>query len=174
MTYRIAFPIVVLMAATGCGGGGTTGPTANALNYNESVSSSRSVSENDASERSRRGGPLYVTKECSAYEAKPNQLCTITSSNVPEITVGSTVVYKDGAVGALVDTDLVLHAAGPGNNTAFGHVVLDLATGRGVVTFAGGTGKFQRFFARVDVTPLGWPNFAWDGRYVFRGNRAED
>ena len=174
MTYRIAFPLVALMAVAGCGGSGTTGPTTNALNYNETALSSRNASANDERASSRRGGPLHVTKECHEYSAQPGQHCTITSSNVPEITVGSRVVYEDGAVGTSVDTDIILYAAGPGNNTAFGHVVLDLGTGRGVVTFAGGTGKFQRFYARVDVSPLGWPNFAWDGRYVFRGNRAED
>src|SRR5687767_6373236 len=105
MTYRIAFPLVALMAVAGCGGSGTTGPTTSALNYNETASSSRNASENDQRASSRRGGPLHVTKECHEYSAQPGQHCTITSSNVPEITVGSRAVYKDGAVGASLDTD---------------------------------------------------------------------
>jgi hypothetical protein len=35
------------------------------------------------------------------------------------------------------------------------------------VTLSGGTGEFRWLHARVDVTPLGWPNFAWDGTYDF-------
>jgi hypothetical protein len=172
MTYRIALPVVALLVATGCNGSGTTGPTSSSFSAAGSAASSRNASANDQRASSRHGGPLRVTKECSEYSGGPGQHCTITSSNLPEITVGSRVVYEDGAVGATVDTDLILYAAGPGNNTAFGHVVLDLATLRGVVTFAGGTGKFERFYARIDVSPLGWPNFAWDGRYVFRGKTA--
>jgi hypothetical protein len=26
---------------------------------------------------------------------------------------------------------------------------------------------FRRFNASVDVSPLGWPDFAWDGPYSF-------
>ena len=49
-----------------------------------------------------------------------------------------------------MDTDLVLD--GPGNNDAYGHVVLNLPTGTGVVTFSGGTGRFSGFHASVAVT----------------------
>jgi len=43
-----------------------------------------------------------------------------------------------------------------------------LSTGYGTVTFDGGTGQFTHFHAaQIDVTPLGFPNWAWDGSYSF-------
>jgi hypothetical protein len=38
-----------------------------------------------------RGGDLYVTKECSEYKGLAGDFCTITSSNLEEIVVGSKV-----------------------------------------------------------------------------------
>jgi len=61
---------------------------------------------------------------------------------------------------------------GPGNNVAFGHVVLDLASGQGVVTISGGTGKFTWLQASVVVSRLIRPNWAWDGTYSF-GNKGD-
>jgi hypothetical protein len=113
-----------------------------------------------------RSGELHVTKECSVFAGQAGGFCTITSSNVKAIPVGSKVIYKDAAGASVLDTDVVLYA-GPGNS-AFGHVILDLSTGYGTVTFDGGTGQFTHFHAtQVDVTPLGWPNWAWDGSYSF-------
>ena len=115
---------------------------------------------------SPRTGYLHVTKECSEYTLAAGGFCTITSSNVKAIPVGAKVIYKDAAGASGIDTDIVLYA-GPGNS-AFGHVVLDLNTGYGTVTFDGGTGRFTHFHASAaDVTPLGWPNWAWDGDYSF-------
>jgi hypothetical protein len=115
-----------------------------------------------------RSGALHVTKECSAYTLLAGSYCTITSSNLKQIEVGSRVVYATAAGATSLDSDLILDLPGPGNNIAFGHVVLSLVTGTGVVTFSGGTGKFTKFHARVVVSPLGWPNWAWDGTYSFR------
>jgi len=118
---------------------------------------------------SPRSGDLHVTKECHEYEGKAGQHCTITSSNIPEIKVGTPVVYASDAgvpTPGWLKSDLIID--GPGNNNAYGHVVLDLSTGTGVVTFSGGTGEFKHFYAqKIDVSPLGWPNFAWDGTYSF-------
>jgi hypothetical protein len=167
MKYRIAFPLLALLAAGGCNGKDATSPSANA------VSSSAAGARASDDENSPRSGALHVTKECSQYTAQAGSFCTITSSNLKAITYGSKVVYEKGAVGALVDTDLILYAAGRGNNTAFGHAVVNLGTGTGVVTFSGGTGQFKGFHARVDVTPLGWPNFAWVGTYWFSENDGD-
>jgi hypothetical protein len=118
---------------------------------------------------SKRSGPLHVTKECSEYPpGLAGAFCTITSSNIPEIKPGSKVIYASAAgdpIPGQLNSDLVID--GPGNNNAYGHVVLDLTTFTGVVTLSGGTGEFRWLHARVDVTPLGWPNFAWDGTYDF-------
>jgi len=121
-----------------------------------------------------RSGALHVTKECSQYAGLAGQYCTITSSNIPAIKVGSKVVYASAAgdpTPGQLNSDLIID--GPGNNTAYGHVVLDLSTFTGVVTFSGGTGEFRWFHARAIVSPLGWPNFAWDGTYSFTGSDDE-
>jgi hypothetical protein len=128
------------------------------LDYQSGSSTARAASP--------RSGALHVTKECSEYTLQAGSFCTITSSNVKAIPVGSKVIYKDAAVYPRLDTDIVL-STGPGNS-AYGHVVLNLATGVGTVTFYGGTGQFRHFHAsQVDVTPLGYPVWAWDGAYSF-------
>lgn len=114
-----------------------------------------------------RSGALHVTKECSTYTGHAGDICTITSSNLGEIEVGSTIKYASDAVGAALDTDVRLDPPGPGNNAAFGHCTLSLATGVGVCSFSGGTGKFTWFQASIAVSYLGGPNFAWDGTYSF-------
>lgn len=116
-----------------------------------------------------RSGDLHVTKECSAYTGTAGGYCTITSSNLAAIAVGSRVIYEQALTYPTLDTDIVLDLPGPGNNMAFGHVHLDLLTGLGAVTFTGGTGKFTWFNASVAVTPnpaeaFGW---SWDGTYAF-------
>ena len=114
-----------------------------------------------------RSGALHVTKECSQYTGLAGGFCTITSSNLKQIEVGSRVVYASAAGATSLDSDLYLDPPGPGNNIAFGHVVLDFATSRGVVTFSGGTGKFTWLEASVVVSHLGGRNWAWDGTYSF-------
>jgi hypothetical protein len=118
---------------------------------------------------SPRSGALHVTKECSAYTGLAGSYCTITSSNVQAIKVGSRVVYAS-AVGdptpGVLNSDLVID--GPGNNAAFGHVVLNFATQTGVVTFSGGTGEFTGFHAGpIAVACPSLPNCSWDGPYSF-------
>jgi hypothetical protein len=117
---------------------------------------------------SPRSGPLHVTKECSAYTHLAGGYCTITSSNLAAIPVGSKVIYEQALVGTVLETDVTLDPPGPGD-VAFGHVHLDLVSKVGVATFTGGTGKFTGFSASVAVTldtgvPFGWK---WDGTYSF-------
>ena len=112
-----------------------------------------------------RSGDLHVTKECSAYKGLAGDICTITSSNLEEIEVGSKVVYAQAAGAGSLDTDIVLDA-GDGN-TGAGHVVLDLGAGSGVATFSGGTGKFSGFEARVDVSADAAGLWHWEGTYSF-------
>jgi hypothetical protein len=119
---------------------------------------------------------LHVTKECSEYKGLPGSFCTITSSNLKQIEVGSRVVYANALVDGKLDSDLILDPPGPGNNIAFGHVTLDLTTtpARGLVTFSGGTGKFRHFQATVVVSLLnGGPDWNWDGPYSF-SDRDDD
>ena len=50
---------------------------------------------------------------------------------------------------------------------AFGHVHLDLASGSGLVTFAGGTGVFTWFHGTSPVSYLGGVDWGWGGTYSF-------
>src|SRR5436190_1036832 len=83
------------------------------------------------SESSPRSGALHVTKECSQYTRLAGGFCTITSSNLKDIEVGTRVVYAVASGATVLNSDVTLDPPGPGNNVAFGHVVLDLASGQG-------------------------------------------
>ena len=118
---------------------------------------------------SPRSSNLHVTKECSKFTGAAGGFCTITSSNLNAIKAGSRVVYASAAgdpTPGFLNTDLVID--GPGSNTAYGHVVLDLSTRTGVVTFSGGTGTFTHFHTGpiVVACPVP-PNCSWDGPYSF-------
>jgi hypothetical protein len=121
-----------------------------------------------ASEGSSHVRDLHVTKECSAYTHLAGGYCTITSSNLAAIPVGSKVIYEHDLVGLVLDTDITLDPPGKGA-VAFGHVHLDLVAKAGTAVFTGGTGKLTGFHASVAVTPnpgvpFGWK---WDGTYSF-------
>ena len=115
-----------------------------------------------------RSEALHVTKECSQYTFDAGSFCTITSSNLNAIRVGSRVVYASAAnlAAGVLDSDLMID--GPGNNSAFGNVVLDLSTLTGVVTFTDGTGEFTHFHAGpITVACPAFPDCSWDGPYSF-------
>jgi hypothetical protein len=131
----------------------------------------RGTAEMDAPGRS---GALHVTKECSQYTRLAGGFCTITSSNLKAIEVGTRVVYAVASGPTVLNSDVVLDPPGPGHSVAFGHVVLDLATGQGMVTIWGGTGKFARLHARAVVSRLIRPNWAWDGTYSFSNKGDAD
>jgi hypothetical protein len=116
---------------------------------------------------SPRSGSLQVSKVCSPQTPPALSFCTITSSSLDAIEVGSKVVYLQPAGPTALDSDVRL-VVGPGN-VAFGHVHLPFPVGPGVVTFSGGTGKFTWFQANVVVTRdftvfRGW---FWNGTYSF-------
>ena len=115
-----------------------------------------------------RSGALHLVAECSQYTGLADSFCTITSSNVRAITVGSRVVYLQPAGTTSLDSDIVL-VVGPGNY-ALGHVTLDFAAGAGTVTIRGGTGHFTSFHAKATVSALGGPEWAWVGTYRFGGH----
>jgi hypothetical protein len=119
---------------------------------------------------SGRSGLLQVDKECSEYQGQPGDFCTITSSNLSEITPGAKVFYTQpaGIPAGMLDTNVLLDA-GDGSR-AIGRCTLDFATGRGLCTFSDGTGDFAGFNARVKVTPPGFEgdDWHWRGTYGFR------
>jgi hypothetical protein len=116
---------------------------------------------------SARSGHLHVTKECSAYDYTAGSYCTITFSNLAVIAVGTRVYYDQpaGIPAGMLDSNVLL-SAGTGN-WAVGRCTLDASTGLGLCTFSDGTGRFAGFHARVDVSYLGGPNYAWNGTYSF-------
>ena len=159
------------LAAAGCadGPGSPTRPSANAAASSLSPAASGNVALSVPAS-SPRSGALHVTKECSKYHGLAGEICTITSSNLDAIEVGSRVVYAKAAdFGTFtLDSDVVLDVPGPGNNVAFGHCHLNLVTGIGLCTFSGGTGKFTHFAASVNVSPpTDGVNWHWDGTYSF-------
>jgi hypothetical protein len=167
MMYRIAFPLLALAVASGCSGRDATGPIPKGTTASAAASSSRGGDDD-------RSGALHATKECSQYTGQAGSFCTITSSNLKQIAVGSKVVYTKGVTGTTLDTDVTIYPPGEDkDDVAFGHVVLDLVTSRGVVTLSGGTGKFRRLRARADITHLSGRNWAWDGTYWFSKNDGD-
>jgi hypothetical protein len=118
-----------------------------------------------------RSGFLQVDKECSQYRGQPGQFCTITLSNISEITPGSKVFYTQAAGNPadMLDSNVVLDE-GDGISRAVGRCTLTLKTGQGLCTFSDGTGRLAGFHARVDVTPPGFDgdDWHWRGTYRFR------
>jgi hypothetical protein len=60
------------------------------------------------SAESPHSGNLHVTKECSAYNGRASEFCTITSSNLWAIPVGSRVIYEHALVYPVLDADITL------------------------------------------------------------------
>jgi len=116
-----------------------------------------------------RDRPLHVTKECSQYTGAAGSFCTITSSNLGRIKVGSRVYYDQaaGTPAGLLDSNVVLDAGN--GNRAVGRCTLDLTTGLGICTFSDGTGRFAGFNARVQVSPPSGAgdDWHWEGAYSF-------
>jgi hypothetical protein len=165
MTNRIALPLLALVMAAGCSRGDASDPV--------SPGRGPAIREADSqalSEPLPRHGALHLTKECSDYTRLAGGYCTITSSNIAEIEVGSKFIYARDLGLTSLDSDLILDPPGPGNNAAFGHVVLDLAAAQGTVTFSGGTGRFTHFKASLAITRIGAPalrTWSLDGSYTF-------
>jgi hypothetical protein len=147
----IATAILASVAMTACSD--TTGP--------------RSPPDGLSSASSPRSGTFRVIKECSAYTGHAGNICTITSSTLKEIPVGSRIIYLVDAVFPSFDGDVRAEPPGPGNNTAYGHCIVRLDLGTGECIFSGGTGKFTWFHAHVFVSPLGGVDYEWNGTYSF-------
>jgi hypothetical protein len=118
---------------------------------------------------SERNRALHVTKECSKYSGAAGGFCTITSSNLGRIKVGSRVYYDQpaGIPVGLLDSNVVLDAGN--GNRAVGRCTLDLTTGLGLCTFSDGTGRFAGFNARVQVSSPSavGEDWRWEGTYSF-------
>lgn len=121
-----------------------------------------------SSRANNRARPFHLTKECppSTMQGQIGDYCTVTSSNVAAIPVGTNIFYAQAAGPTSLDSDVILYA-GPGK-TATGHCELEFATGLGECTLSGGTRTLDGIRARVDVSYLGGYDWAWDGTYRMR------
>ena len=124
-----------------------------------------------ASSQDRASGAtkaLHVTKDCSGDKGGAGSFCTIRSSNVKALKVGSKIFYLQACCKAALNSDTALYAGG--RNIAAGHCLLHYNTGRGLCTFSDGTGTLAGFHARVRVSAdKSIPNlWHWDGTYGFR------
>ena len=127
-----------------------------------------SVSAASSQNRSPRAAKAFhATKDCSGFRGVAGNFCTIRSSNVKALKVGSKIFYLQEGGKTALNSDTALYA-GRGNMAA-GHCLLHFATGVGLCTFSDGTGTLAGFQARVRVTtdssiPDLWH---WDGTYSF-------
>jgi hypothetical protein len=128
------------------------------------VLSTTGASVSASSGRDRR---LHVTKECSEYAYAAGSFCTITSSNLGRLPVGSKIFYDQasGIPAGMLDSNVVLDAGN--GNRAVGRCTLDGTTGLGLCTFSDGLGRFAGFQARVDVTYTGGADWELNGTYSF-------
>lgn len=153
MAGRMRLPKSVLGLATGVA-------LLAALGFSVSAASSQNQALRGTKE-------LHVTKDCSGYKGGVGAFCTIRSSNVKAIKVGSKIFYFQQSSKTALDSDIVVYV-GPGT-VAAGHCFLRLATGIGLCTISDGTGALAGFHARARVTadhtvPNLWH---WDGTYSF-------
>src|SRR6476469_6693266 len=108
------------------------------------------------------GNELHMTKECPEYTGQAGSFCTITSSNIDSIPVGSKVVYHSAAGEKTIDSDLTLMFGD--EQLVSGHVVYDFVRETGNVTLIGDTGVLTGFHAEIVVTSVG-DVAHWDGTY---------
>jgi len=122
---------------------------------------------NSESLTGRQAKAFHATKDCAGYSGKAGAYCTIRSSNVKAIKVGSKIFYFQQDGKTAVDSDIVIYV-GPGT-VATGHCFLDLKTSLGLCTISDGTGALSGFHLRARVSadhtvPNLWH---WDGTYSF-------
>jgi hypothetical protein len=117
-------------------------------------------------------GHLHITKNCLGYTGQAGSFCTISSSNLRAIPVGSKVFYFQSLVPStgLLDSNIVLDAGS--RNRAVGRCTLDLVTNLALCTFSDGTGELSGFHARVDGSGS-FAEYHWDGTYSFNRQPAE-
>ena len=127
--------------------------------------SASAASSQDRASRATKA--LHVTKDCSGDKGGAGGFCTIRSSNVKALKVGSKIFYLQACCKAALNSDTAIYAGG--RNIAAGHCLLHYNTGRGLCTFSDGTGTLAGFHARVRVTAdKSIPNlWHWDGTYSF-------
>lgn len=125
---------------------------------------SAASSQNHASRGTKA---FHATKDCSGFTGLVGAYCTIRSSNVKAVKVGSKIFYVQKASKTALDSDAIIYVKR--GSVATGHCFLRSATGTGLCTMSGGTGTLAGFRFRVRVTAdTSVPGlFHWDGTYTF-------
>jgi hypothetical protein len=131
------------------------------------------AADGSPSASSRKSGALHLTKECSEYTALAGSFCTITKSNLKEITVGTReFALKDAdLVAGTLNSDGLLYVRD--GEIALNHCdISNIFATKGVIgscTFSGGIGHLSGFHAKVVVSVnKDDPNKAdFDGTYSF-------
>jgi hypothetical protein len=110
---------------------------------------------------------FHGTKDCSGFSGLVGAYCTIRSSNVEALKVGSKIFYMQVAGKTALDSDTVIYVKR--GSVATGHCFLRSATGVGLCTISDGTGTLAGFRLRVRVrASSSIPKlFHWDGTYSF-------
>jgi hypothetical protein len=110
---------------------------------------------------------LHATKDCSGFTGLVGAYCTIRSSNVKELKVGSKIFYFQVAGKTALDSDTVVYVKR--GSVATGHCLLRFATGVGLCTMSDGTGTLAGLRYRVRVTASSSIPKLWhmDGTYSF-------
>jgi hypothetical protein len=121
-------------------------------------------SQNQASRGTKA---FHGTKDCSGFSGLVGAYCTIRSSNVEALKVGSKIFYMQVAGKTALDSDTVIYVKR--GSVATGHCFLRGATGVGLCTISDGTGTLAGFRLRVRVrASSSIPKlFHWDGTYSF-------
>jgi hypothetical protein len=128
-----------------------------------------SLSASAASSQSQAPGatkPFHATKDCSGFTGLVGAYCTIRSSNVKALKVGSKIFYVQASGKTALDSDTIIYVKR--GSVATGHCFLG-GNGVGLCTISDGTGTLDGFRLRVRVRasssiPKLWH---WDGTYSF-------
>jgi hypothetical protein len=109
---------------------------------------------------------FHATKDCSGFTGLVGAYCTIRTSNVKALKVGSKIFYFQAAGTTNLDSDAVIYVKR--GSVATGHCFLG-GNGVGLCTMSDGTGTLDGFRLRVRVRasssiPKLWH---WDGTYSF-------
>jgi hypothetical protein len=126
-----------------------------------------SVSAAASQNQAPRGTKAFrATKDCSGFTGLVGAYCTIRSSNVKALKVGSRIFYVQEAGRTGLDSDIVIYVKR--GSVATGHCFLGDGA-PGLCTISDGTGTLAGFRLRVRVTadasiPGLWH---WDGTYSF-------
>src|SRR5262245_48315411 len=120
------------LAAIGCADGSASPVSPSASPAVSSLAATRSGTvASPVAASFPRSGDFHVEKDCpkDTYMGQAGDFCTITSSTLDAIEVGSKVVYAQAAdfvsIPPSLNSDVVLELPGAGHNTAFGHCQLN-------------------------------------------------